>query len=83
MGSLYKNSLSSMFETPIIAAAREIRKREEEKFILSNRELDIKEQELALRKKELELELLKIKMEGKNQNNINKGIIYDDWDYKK
>ena len=73
MGSLYKMTLGSMFETPIVAAARENRERENN---LYERELNLREKELAVREKVIELEHTKIKMKRENKNIIN-GLIYD------
>lgn len=75
MGSLYKSTLGSMFETPIIAAARENRENAKKESQLQERELSIRERELAVREKEIDLELMKIK--NKKHDIIN-GLIYHD-----
>ena len=76
MGSLYKMTLGSMFETPIIAAARQNREKHKREDDLYQRELDLRERELELRKLEIELELMNLKMKSESKNIVN-GLIYD------
>lgn len=74
MGSLYKLSLGSMFETPAVSVSRQNREREEREDKLFERELQLREKELELREKEINLELMKLNNE---KENIVKGLIFD------